>query len=1799
MPTLSSELNRHETPIDAFVSTEVKQLLQDPTPELAMQLAQMLDGVSDMGVRLETQSLPQLPSTPLAHEIVSLLPTAFELEGAGQITPAPDRTPHPLVTRTPVAAFLASGSEEAPSRAHVSLALPPTPVSLSKSGKRPSESEPSSAKPQEKRARITAASETKALVDRFQGALQRLFEAEESHGHQDTAEADGAAQMEMEREDAMAVDEETAGSAASGGFLSLQQLVNLRGEVARIRKADRLAEVQQADILRLMAILGKHTELALELDLNEEDDDVEQLADTVIQSLTAAAITMDILTTPGMPRQIYLDEVIENVISLCRYQMTNNIFPAYDDSMGLGSSRFERASTKKGKKASADSGPAKFVLGVYRLLCELLHQLGVLLQLQPIVDTSVHELASIGLAPFFVENIGTLQLSALHLVRTIFARYPEHRSLLIDDILSSLIRIPASARNRRGFRLNDNTSSIQMVTALVLQLLHSAVNPEHLIKFSQQHLLLEQQQQTATRFDTATTPTHHQPAKRVADDTPVSMETEETVLPASTLPLRRSSTTKAVVSGDPSAANPGSPSNERELSPETRLFNQTVAVMWKDYEAACLAAQEFVTTFLKRCTNKKDENDYKPVLESFAKDLLTVLHLPEWPAAEVVLHTLCAALIPIVNGAISSTDATKASDSALRLLAIEIVGMVATRIKQDHLELQGWAELDGNLNEVYNMDKIQQFEQQLSAHLRRVAAEDASFEGARLFVVSQTAAFVSSECKIGTAENAIDIPEAEASQLVKVFLDTTAGRMNDREEVPQPQSDIHLVCKALAMRRPLCLSWDALFRLILGTLNDQNAKVRANALKELSGIMNADPEVLGESMVQKAVHSRLLDVSIAVREAALELLGKFVTTKPEFADKYFPMILERIRDVGVFVRKRVIRILKDICANQPHSSRVVTICVAIMGRITDENDGIRAHVLQTFQEMWFGPLVETGSEGAASSSGRRQKTDSKELYRRVLLLRDVVGELHKSQQTELFDQLLAALLQPKDQSSAEPTPFHDVISQLVASLVNQCLVLNDESAQLRPDESTKAIEITNRILASVCTLHAFAKCSPHLLVSKAMTLQPYLGIVPTCSPPKPAEEQAVQMIVCQVAQLLQLVVPLMDDPSTEFLTDLEEILMKNIMKQSQTVVQYSIKCLSTVVIKVTRNYAMVENLRSGFANFLDIYRESALKSPNPRQNPPEKSRMQLMRSIFTLGLLFQYFDFDAMEAGGETPPATLRRQSTSGGRGAAAATSDKPKPSQATADLLAFFMTIQNEDVQLKALLGIGFLVVRFPSLLLQPKLKQLYRTCLDGDSVKMRGQVLRNFQTFLQEEEARLSAATQEAQAAKQKTNANKDKVEKDVDIYGKHVATAEAGLASNLMQHYLNDVLAATSSPHLPLRQTGLQVLGLILRQGLVSPLICVANLIALLADGNAMLRERAFVHLGVLEERIPTCLVQRTTEGVQKALDNVLAQLVSSSALHEQQLSPPLALACSESGFGRLFTLVKTVRHRSEFLRALLRVFEKSTSKFELLRFVAEILAALPYGTIDEPLLVIDKIGRDSSVRGASIGVAAKPVLHFFRRERQALVGDAAMRYDSDSDTEDDAIISKLSHNEACAKLRSLVHEAHSLIIMVSLRKYLKAQFGLTDAKCKSFAFGEKNKSANKQAVRRDATPFAALTWIEPATIAKPDGGDVEELLRQWQLFSQLMSEETVDEFGDEEGASEMTGTPMETTVRRGPKKKAAAAASPRAASKRGRGRGASRGRGRARTYADDEDDEELQEALDNLHDMDDDSNDAMSL
>ncbi len=203
------------------------------------------------------------------------------------------------------------------------------------------------------------------------------------------------------------------------------------------------------------------------------------------------------------------------------------------------------------------------------------------------------------------------------------------------------------------------------------------------------------------------------------------------------------------------------------------------------------------------------------------------------------------------------------------------------------------------------------------------------------------------------------------------------------------------------------------------------------------------------------------------------------------------------------VRKRVIKIFRDVCVNQPDFEHLSEICVKILRRICDE-DAIKKLVIDTFYSLWFAPIR------------------SEHLRRRVLSIVDVVSEFPliatNTQSQELFEQLFNSLIvtEPNKDASISATmnnmnesvvlavtPTNEQEMQLVKAKetlksckqIVDCLIEN----VLNTEANTSSSLAYKRLVASFSTLYLLSKIKPENFINHAETLLPYLNIKSTAS----------------------------------------------------------------------------------------------------------------------------------------------------------------------------------------------------------------------------------------------------------------------------------------------------------------------------------------------------------------------------------------------------------------------------------------------------------------------------------------------------------------------------------------------------------------------------------------------------------------------------------------------------------------------------------------------------------------------------
>ena len=179
----------------------------------------------------------------------------------------------------------------------------------------------------------------------------------------------------------------------------------------------------------------------------------------------------------------------------------------------------------------------------------------------------------------------------------------------------------------------------------------------------------------------------------------------------------------------------------------------------------------------------------------------------------------------------------------------------------------------------------------------------------------------------------------------------------------------------LLASRPLARHGDALLSKLAAGLADTSPIVRASAVKAVSLVCDADPHALEAPSLRDSIVQLLGDPSTSVRAEAVDLIGRAAArvippavpatrspgdvsnaspAAPALLEQYFEALATRVFDTGVSVRKRAMLILRDAAAC-PGFSRATQALARLVSRIHDEEETVQALTVKVFTSAWCDP----------------------------------------------------------------------------------------------------------------------------------------------------------------------------------------------------------------------------------------------------------------------------------------------------------------------------------------------------------------------------------------------------------------------------------------------------------------------------------------------------------------------------------------------------------------------------------------------------------------------------------------------------------------------------------------------------------------------------------------------------------------------------------------------------------------------------------------------------------------------------
>jgi cohesin loading factor subunit SCC2 len=488
-------------------------------------------------------------------------------------------------------------------------------------------------------------------------------------------------------------------------LLSKQICAEMAQEAFKLNSYSIMDSIRKESLMKLQNLLYFNVKdgfRALHLMNNEdfyENDKVfrEILTEKLFRALDCSIIALIIMTSPKIPKELIVEDLIEQIVAFTKLNLNQVIYPFYDpvykpasNTSSDSKSNLKRkllnqftnsASSSSASKLSSSSSTSKNMHYFANKTREILSLLSDLVYQTDMTDTIVIIMSTMSVMCFFVENINDLQLECLKIITCLFTRYPKHRQLVLDDIFSSLIKLHnMSKRSLKGYKC-FNGDSIQMFTALVLQLIQSECAT---IDFFTHNSSIENTHLVEATFE----------------------------------------------------------------EKETHLI--------QSYESSSKTAKKFLSLFFAKCKTKQQDFDFRPLFENFIQDLLTTVNKPEWPVSESILNMLGLILVnqiqnsdSDVSSRVNSLEYLGQIVSQLRKDSLEYQKF-PERIAQllDKLEIKLENQIDENednkkeLSVLLSIDNLSHkdlfvLQKNLVKYLDSLVANDTSLKYAKMFLVAQ------------------------------------------------------------------------------------------------------------------------------------------------------------------------------------------------------------------------------------------------------------------------------------------------------------------------------------------------------------------------------------------------------------------------------------------------------------------------------------------------------------------------------------------------------------------------------------------------------------------------------------------------------------------------------------------------------------------------------------------------------------------------------------------------------------------------------------------------------------------------------------------------------------------------------------------------------------------------------------------------------------------------------------------------------------------------------------------------------
>lgn len=799
-----------------------------------------------------------------------------------------------------------------------------------------------------------------------------------------------------------------------------------------------------------------------------------------------------------------------------------------------------------------------------------------------------------------------------------------------------------------------------------------------------------------------------------------------------------------------------------------------------------------------------------------------------------------------------------------------------------------------------------------------------------------------------------------------------------------------------------CRQFDSVFKILLDSITSEQTTVRTRSLKSVTQMLEKDPSLLDRARNVKGLLVKCAaDASPMVRDSTLMLIGKCIQQKPALEPDFFRSVVSLASDPAINVRKRSMKLLKDIFARNKRPEMRIIIAECLLQSSSDPEKGILETANQLLEEIIFSPFWKC-SEAAADVSIRDR-----------LALKDHLGLITSvTQKSERLCTALVSLLQTLLRGNTKAAEFNSNVCRMLVSTAFESMI--------DPEGRPEGLQQKHVVLS----LTVFARADARLFNPEQLQyLQPYITNLAN-----PEDCSLLRSVVI----IFRCVLPVIPTIQQNLLREVQSALLGNVSKLGKMELNEVAACLWTMN-GILKNPERLVRLVAALIKHLQ-----SLKGKDMLDESEKDNVKRARKCIQIAGAFGKHCDFEGQISEFQKALAGWKGTSVSG---------------MIVESIKPFATNKQHSPLHVDALNSIGLICQSSPNHFNQPDISNIFQQALTEGQIDVQNIVLSNFRDFFALQEAQAPNRNEPPQAGDTGTGKGK--------LGGSMKASESDGASALIAQRFLHDVLSIALASQDVSAYTATEVIASINRQGLVHPKESGPALVALETSPNTAIAEVAFQAHRDLHQQHESMFEREYMRAIHEAYryqkDVVNDTLGFRTGPYASKLHSTFEIIKSSKGkYQKKF--ISNYCSKIDFDVEKLDLTGPVPASLQFARFLLENLAFFDYGRVDELLHTLTCMEKIVADTGSGIS-------HTINTEVFCVRVDTILGTADDSGANGDQATSHESavmEDVAAPRLRRLTTASIILSCLWDTRTFLRRLYGLGSRESKA---NGKTKDVNK--------------------------------------------------------------------------------------------------------------------------------------